>query len=192
MISSELAMAVRPRRMTLEKFLKLPEKKPALEFEDGVVTQKVPPQGKHAKLQPWICGLIDRVVTPNKLAAVFSELRTTYGGRSRVPDIAVYRWERTPRDPDGQIADDFQGVPDIAVEILSPGQRVNPMALRCASFVDQGAGAFLLVDPYRSSVQVFRSGTEPATLNRGDVIDLGDIVPGLTLSVSEIFDTLMP
>ncbi len=45
-------MAVTQRRMTLEEFLALPEEKPALEYEDGVVTQKMPPQGKHASLQP--------------------------------------------------------------------------------------------------------------------------------------------
>jgi Uma2 family endonuclease len=185
-------MAVPQRRMTLEEFLELPEKKPALEFEDGVVTQKVPPRMKHSLLQPWICELINRHSLLGKLALVFSELRTTYGGRSRVPDIAVVRWDRIPRDPDGRIAEDFRDVPDIAVEILSPGQRVNQLELRCASFVEQGAGAALLVNPYRESVQVFRPGTSPIIHSRGDLVDLGDVVPGLTLSVSEIFDALMP
>jgi Uma2 family endonuclease len=183
-------MAVPQRRMTLEEFLALPEEKPALEFEDGVVTQKVPPQGKHSGLQYDICEIINRFARPKKLARAFPELRATYGGRSRVPDVAVYRWERIPRDPDGQIGDYFRDIPDIAIEILSPGQRVNQLELRCAAFVDQGAGAALLVNPYRSSVQVFRPGTVPSLLNRGDVVDLGDIVPGLTLSVSEIFDAL--
>jgi Uma2 family endonuclease len=136
-------MAVRQRRMTLEEFLKLPEKKPALEFEDGVVTQKVPPRMKHSLLQPWICALINRHTLPRKLALVFSELRATYGGRSRVPDIAVVRWERVPRDPDGRIGEDFRDVPDIAIEIRSPGQRVPQrvpqMEVCCASFVEQGA-----------------------------------------------------
>ena len=34
-------MALTEPRMTLEEFLALPEREPALEFEDGVVTQKV-------------------------------------------------------------------------------------------------------------------------------------------------------
>jgi Uma2 family endonuclease len=177
--------------MTLEEFLELPEEKPALEFEDGVVTQKVPPQGKHAGLQWTICDLINASARPNKLAWAFPELRTTYGRRSRVPDIAVFRWERIPRDPEGQVADDFRAIADIAIEILSPGQRENQLALRCASFVEDGAGAALLVNPYRATVQLFRPGAAPATHGRGDGINLADIVPGLTLSVSEIFDALI-
>jgi Uma2 family endonuclease len=186
----ELIMAIPQRRMTLEEFLELPEEKPALEFEDGVVTQKVPPQGKHARLQPWICELINRQTTPSKLALAFSELRATYGGRSRVPDIAVFRWERIPLDPDGRIADDFLDIPDIAIEILSPGQSMNQLELRCATFVDQGAGAAVLVNPYRESVLAFRPGALPTPLDRSGVVDLGDVVPGLTLSVADIFDAL--
>jgi Uma2 family endonuclease len=184
-------MAVPERRMTLEEFLELPEEKPALEFDDGVVTQKAPPQGQHSALQPWICELINRQTRPGKLAKVFSELRTTYGGRSRVPDMAVYRWDRVPVAPDGRIANDFREPPDIAIEIVSPGQGVNQMVLRCISFVEQGAQAALLVDPDHESVLEVRPGRIPVGHARGDRIDLADIVPGLTLSVSEIFDELI-
>ena len=59
-------MAVPQLRMSLEAFLELPEDEPALEYEDGVVTQKVPPQGKHASLQPWICELVNRLAAGEK------------------------------------------------------------------------------------------------------------------------------
>jgi hypothetical protein len=36
-----------------------------------------------------------------------------------------------------------------------------------------------------------RPGTIPVGHHRGYTIDLSDIVPGLTLSVSEIFDALL-
>ena len=36
-------MAVSQQQITLEEFLALPEQKPALEYFDGEVTQKVPP-----------------------------------------------------------------------------------------------------------------------------------------------------
>jgi Uma2 family endonuclease len=185
-------MAVPERRMTLEEFLELPEEKPALEYEDGVVTQKVPPQVTHAGLQMWIGELINHQTRPRKLALAFSELRTTYSGRSHVPDIAVVRWERIPRGPDGRFSGDFRDVPDIAIEILSPGQRMNQLVLRCRSFVEQGAEAALLVNPSRESIQVFRPETAPVTLNRGSVVNLGDILSELTLSVAEIFDILIP
>jgi Uma2 family endonuclease len=119
-----------------------------------------------------------------------SELRTTFAGRSRVPDVAVFQWERIPRDADGEIGNTFREAPDIAIEIVSPGQSVNQLVLRCLTFVELGVQAALLVDPAHKSILVFRPGAVPIGLHRSDVVDLGDIVPGLTLSVSEIFDAL--
>ena len=40
-------MALTERRTSLEEFLKLPEEKPALEYFDGKVTQKVSPKTRH-------------------------------------------------------------------------------------------------------------------------------------------------
>jgi Uma2 family endonuclease len=44
-------MAIVHTGLTLEELLKLPEEKPALEYVDGVITQKVVPSGPHGKLQ---------------------------------------------------------------------------------------------------------------------------------------------
>ena len=44
-------MAVAEQPLTLEAFLDLPDKKPALEFEEGTVSQKVSPKGKHSLIQ---------------------------------------------------------------------------------------------------------------------------------------------
>src|SRR5438132_3399405 len=131
-------MATLPKHLTLEEFLALPEEKPALEYIDGKVTQKVPPLGMHAVLQVGLCALFNRSGMPGKLWIALSELRTTYAGQSRVPDVAVYLWERIPRGERGRVGDDFFVPPDVAIEIISPGQRVNQMVERCVWFVANG------------------------------------------------------
>src|SRR3954452_7597057 len=110
-------MAVPHERMPLEEFLALPEEKPALEFEDGVVTQKVAPKGRHSWLQTSIAARFNQAGGPGKIAAAFTELRTTYAGASPVPDVAVYRWDRIPLDANGEVVDDFLEPPDAAIEI---------------------------------------------------------------------------
>ena len=75
-------MAVTQRRMTLEKFLELPEEKPALEYFEGRITQKVPPKLRHSALQLEVAKLIDSFARPLKLARAFPELRTTLSSRS--------------------------------------------------------------------------------------------------------------
>jgi Uma2 family endonuclease len=184
-------MAVPQQRMTLEEFLELPEEQPSLEFEDGVVTQKVPPKGRHAALQMAIGTLINSLVLPSKTARALPELRTTFAGMSRVPDVAVFLWERVPRDARGRIADDFFDAPDVAIEIVSPGQSVNALIRRCMTFLDAGVKAALLVDPDHETISVFRPGGPPMVLGGTDEVDLTDLVPGLRVPVNQVFDALM-
>lgn len=80
------------KRLTLEDFLALPEEKPALEYAEGVVTQKPMPKAVHARLQSVLLRLFDRLGDPTKLFLAFPELRFTLGARSYVPDVAVYVW----------------------------------------------------------------------------------------------------
>ena len=109
--------------MTLEAFLQLPEEKPALEYEDGRITQKVSPKLKHADLQAELAALIRAFGRPRQLAMAYPELRTTFGGRSYVPDVAVFRWERIPTGPDGELVNEvftpLKGAVDEARELVA-------------------------------------------------------------------------
>jgi Uma2 family endonuclease len=183
-------VALTRTRMTLEEFLALPEEKPALEFEDGVVTQKVSPKGRHSVLQYAAAEFVNRSAGRQKLARAFPELRTTFAGASRVPDVAVYAWHRIPRGADGEVADDFSEPPDIAIEIASPGQTRRALVERCRRFVAERVKGSVLVDPDDRSVVVVRPGMEPVTLRPGDVLDLSDVIPGLRIDVRELFDAL--
>jgi Uma2 family endonuclease len=183
-------MAVTDRPMTLDEFLKLPEKKPALEFEDGRVTQKVSPKGRHSILQARVAEFLNRFAEPRKLAFAFPELRTTYAGASLVPDVAVYRWERIPRDDSGDVEDDFWEPPDIAVEIVSPQQSVASLVRRCVRFNENGVPIALLIDPRARSVVDFRPGAPPRSLLGEDAIDLSEVLPAFKLTVRELFDAM--
>lgn len=103
--------------LTLEAFLAQPETEPASEFLTGEVTQKPMPQGKHSRLQFKLCQVIAAAVEEAKIAGVFPELGCTFGGASIVPDVAVVRWERIPRDPSGDLPE-LRGLP---LPHFSPG-----------------------------------------------------------------------
>ena len=183
-------MAIAERTGTLEEFLELPERKPALEFEEGRIIQKVSPKGKHARLETKLSELINRIVEPPKLAIAFSELRITFGGRSYVPDVAVYRRERIPRDADGAVADDFFEPPDVAVEIVSPKPSVPALIRRCLWYLEHGVGAALLADPRDRSVLVVRPGGQVTALRGSDIIDLSEIVPRFQFKVDDFYAAL--
>ena len=139
-------MAIAWPRITLEQFLALPETKPPLEYLDGLVRQKVAPKLPHSRLQSKLAEGFNQFAEPRKLAVAFTELRTSFGGRSHVPDVTVYRWARIPVDADDNLLDDCTEPPDIAIEILSPGQSAAELARQCRWYVDHGVQIALLID----------------------------------------------
>jgi Uma2 family endonuclease len=134
--------------------------------------------------------LLNRMARPVKLAHAFPELRATFGGRSYVPDVGVYRWERIPRTPHGSVAHDFFEPPDVAVEIASPEPSVNALVRRCLWYVANGVRVGLLVDPDDEPVVVFRPGAPPAALRGADGLDFSDVLPGLRLRAEQVFEPL--
>ena len=178
------------RRLTLEEFLALPEEKPALEYVDGEVVQKVPPMTWHAMIQLAFASQLHGFARPRRLAHVLTEHRSTYGERATVPDISVYRWGRIPRDASGRLANEVTIPPDVAIEIRSPGQSLRGLIDRCRWYVANGVHIALLLGPDDSTIRDFRSGAEPVILRRGDVLDLTDVLPGFTLDLASLFDVL--
>lgn len=183
-------MAVRLKDITLEQFLELPEEKPALEFADGRITQKVSPKGKHSQLQIELAMLIQPFARPRKLARAYPELRVTYGGRSLVPDLSVFRWSRVPVDPNGEIADDFTEPPDLVFEIMSPKQGRRTLIEHSRWFVASGVSAAFVIEPAGRIILGFRPDQPMATLTGSDRLDFDDVLPGFVLTVQDVFDLL--
>jgi Uma2 family endonuclease len=184
-------MAIEPRRVTLEEFLALPEEEPALELEpDGTVTQKVSPKGRHSGLQGGFVELVNAFAVPRRLARALPELRTVFGGAAFVPDVSVYRWERIHWTAEGELPDDFVEPPDIAVEIISPGQTVTTLVRRCIWYVEHGVKLGLLIDPVDRSVLSFRLDALPRALRDADQIDLSEVLPEFQTTVDTLFNAL--
>jgi Uma2 family endonuclease len=152
----QLKMVQSPSKsLTLEEFLKLPETKPASEYIDGQIIQKPMPQGEHSAIQTELSTAINAVLKPKKVARAFSELRCTFGGRSTVPDISVFTWERIPRKENGGVANIFAIAPDWTIEILSPDQsqtKVTKNILHCLKHETQMGW---LIDPEEQSIFVY-------------------------------------
>lgn len=139
--------------VSLSEFLALPETQPASEYIDGYIIQKPIPQGKHSTIQRDLT----MAVKPQKRGRVFPELRCTFAGRSIVPDIAIFTWERIPRDEDGSIANQCSLAPDWIVEILSPDQSQTKVTKKILFCLQQGTQLGWLIDPTEQTVFVYAS-----------------------------------
>lgn len=180
------------RSTTLEEFLQLPETKPSQEYIDGKIIPKPMPQGKHSTIQGELVPSINIVVKPKRIARAFPELRCTFGDRSTVPDIAVFVWNRIPRDENGEVANAFLIAPDWTIEILSPDQsqtKVTKNILHCLKY---GTQMGWLIDPLEQTVFVFRPKQETKVFDElDDVLPVPSFAGELKLTVGDLFAWLL-
>lgn len=195
--------------ITLEEFLVLPETKPASEYVNGKIIQKPMPQGEHSLIQTELSTAINAALKPAKTARAscsiastretratafraFSELRCTFGGRSTVPDIAVFTWDRIPRKDNGGIANAFKIAPDWTIEILSPDQshtRVTRNILHC---LNNGTQLGWLIDPSEQSVFVYYPKRQPAYFeDASDILPVPDFAQPFQLALGDMFGWLL-
>ncbi len=178
--------------LTLEAFLKLPETKPASEYIEGQIIRKPMPQGKHSTIQGELVTAINAIVKPQQIARAFPELRCTFGGRSIVPDVSVFAWERIPRDQHGEIANVFRVAPDWTIEILSPDQsptRVMKNILYCLNYQTQIGW---LVDPGEQTVFIYLPKQQTEVFDQPEEqLPVPSFASELRLTVSDLFGWLL-
>lgn len=178
--------------LTLDEFLQQPETKPASEYIDGHIIQKPMPQGEHSLIQGELVTTVNATLKPNKIARAFPELRCTFGGRSIVPDVTVFVWERIPRKENGGVANKFTIAPDWTIEILSPGQSQTKLIKNILHCLEHGTKMGWLIDPEEQTVLVFRSQQPPIAFDEPErSIGIPEFASKLTLSVGELFGWLL-
>jgi Uma2 family endonuclease len=176
--------------LTLEAFLELPETQPASEFIDGKVVQKPMPQGEHSSLQGELIIVLNGALRPGSRA--YPELRCTFGVRSRIPDVSVFRSERIPRKASGGIENVFSIAPDWTIEILSPGQDYRKVTKNISHCLDHGCQMGWLIDPGEKTVEVWpQDGRSRTFEDQGAIVPVPDWAVGLELTVGEIFGWLV-
>ena len=177
--------------LTLDEFLQLPETKPASEFIDGQIIQKPMPQGKHSTVQGDLVPAVNTVLKPQRIARAYPELRCTFGGRSTVPDVTVFTWERIPRDEKGEVANTFAIAPDWTIEILSPDQSQTKVVRNILHCLTHGTQMGWLIDPEEKLVFVYFADRTIAVFEEpGDRIPVPSFAESLNLTVGQLFSWL--
>jgi Uma2 family endonuclease len=175
------------QRMTLEEFLALPEQKPALEYIDGVVTQKVAAKPVHGSIQGFLYESLNAFARPRRLGITLTETRFVASRWSLVPDIVFYRRERLRVR---QAPADLTDPPDLAIEIVSPEQRLADLLKKSVDYIGRGTAVAAVVEPREETVMIFRPGQPLIVLQGDDRIDLDDVLPGFELTVRQLFEAV--
>lgn len=178
-----------PISITLEEFLKLPEMKPPKEYIGGEIISKPRQKSRHSRLQGKLIYAINQVTEARQIAYAFPELRCTFGGRSIVPDIAVFRWQSIQVDEQGEPLDNVMIAPDWSIEILSPDQSANRVTGNLLHCLKHGSQLGWLVDPDDRSILVFQPQKQPEIFYQRDRAPVLEEI-NFNLTVEDIFNWL--
>lgn len=175
-------------RLTLEEFLAMEEEKPYREFIDGEVVPKPMPGKTHMILQRLLIRLFESFFPRSRRYDFGQEWRCTFGPkgaqRSFVPDFLYLPGARTA------FRETIFAPPQIAVEILSPGQSAGRLADKIMFYVANGVLLVWLIDPFERTIMVFMPGRSARTLHLDDTLDGDDVIPGFSVAVEDIFAEL--
>jgi Uma2 family endonuclease len=127
-------------------------------------------------------------VEPRSLGLLLSGDPGCWIGRDpdtvRAPDVAFVAANRAPSSPAFGF---LEGAPDLAIEVLSPGDRPGEVAAKVQDWLSAGCKAVWLLDPATRSVTVHRPEAAPVRLGPEDELTGDDLLPGFRLQVEEIF-----
>ena len=179
-------MTTKPK-LTLEEFLELPETEPASELIDGDVVQKPVPTFEHGIIQRLLSFVFTLYLRAHPNGEAGSEVRCIFGppGHERpyVPDY-VSVWDARRRGlRKGQ---PFRGAPDLAVEILSPDDRMVRVLDKVAFCLAHGVRLVWIINPDARTVMVMTTPLIARTLFEDDVLDGGEVLPGFSTPVRDI------
>lgn len=101
--------------------------------------------------------------------------------------IAVISPELAARLPEDAFI--IEGVPLMAVEILSPSDIRERIANKILEYLSANVPFVWIVDPVSRTVMVYRPDAKPAMFNEDHELPGEHQLPGLRISVAEIFQT---
>jgi Uma2 family endonuclease len=189
-------MVIRERLYTIEDLWQLshaPEyDEMRLELNEGELIVMSPASGKHGVIAMRFALPIGTFVNVHQLGFI-TAAETGYilyqnpdpNGKNivRAPDVGFIASERLPDGlPDGYVP----FAPDLAVEVVSPNDDADDLQLKIQQYLRYGTRLVWVAYP-KSQTVVAHTPTSVSTFGISDTLDGGNVLPGFTLPVRDIF-----
>jgi Uma2 family endonuclease len=103
----------------------------------------------------------------------------------RRPDLAMLRADKWPVGEPPPPTGDWLIIPDLAVEVLSPGNSYEKMLGKLREYFDYGVTEVWIVAPTERIVQVYRSLDDVKSFHVGQSLST-ELVPGWSMPVGSL------
>ena len=179
-------MSAQKTRVTQEEFEQFTALHTDRLFEliNGEIIEKMPTQ-LHAYIIQMISGFLFVFLRQNPIGYALVEARYRLPGADQddvIPDLSFVTKARGPLVTSGAAP----YLPDLAVEAQSEGQNDKFMLDKAQLYLKHGARMVWIIYSTRQIVEVL-TPTDRHLLKIEDTLDGGDVLPGFTLSVRDIF-----
>lgn len=183
--------------MTLDDFIRLYAEDGPFELVDGEKLAVSPTVAGHGTVIINLLKALLRFDPQEKMGVVRTEQAyvLTYESNwvkgSRVPDVMFFAKERIEAymmsDPNWR-EKPYVLVPDLVVEIISPTDQYTNVVVKANRYLNDGVKLVWVVDPSAQIVTVYHEGSAQQTqLTADDALEGGDLLPGFTLPLRELF-----
>ncbi|MBI5368538.1 MAG: Uma2 family endonuclease [Planctomycetes bacterium] len=171
--------------MTGAEMLRLPRGKGKCELVLGVLYELPPPGGEHGERSVRIGRILDDFVEAHQLGRVGVE-SGFYTSRNpdsvRGPDAFFISKDRL--DPDIEVPGYYEVVPDLVVEVLSPGESFAEVMEKVEEYLGAGVRLVWLADTRRRTIVVHPGGR---VLHEGETLTGEIVLPGFAVPVERLF-----
>ena len=178
-------MLTQQNEMTIQEFIVFatsPENEDRnFEFIDGEVIEMSPSSARNSSLGQLLGFEVRLFCRDNNLPCdtAGGDGAFLIGGNTIAPDFAYKPTDMSSEYPDP--------VPPLwAVEIISPSETADSIADKRQIYLRAGILYWEIYYPKRR-VDVYAPGQPPKSYFMGDVLNGGDVLPGFTLAVSDLF-----
>ncbi|HET7229611.1 MAG TPA: Uma2 family endonuclease [Longimicrobium sp.] len=183
------APAAQPALLTADEFLRMPDGGVRRELVRGEVCEMTPAGSRHGRIGMRIAARLSGFVEAHGLGEVYGPdtgfMLASDPDTVRVPDVSFVTRERATRV--GDVEEFWPGAPDLAIEVISPTDRFSEVDEKIEEYFAAGCRMVVIVNPRRRIATVYRSPDDVLLLREDDVLDGGDVVPGWTLPLAEVF-----
>lgn len=182
-------MSATTQLVTAEDLFNMPDDGFRYELVEGELRRMSPSGYSHGKIAARLTVILGYYVEEKELgdvcAAETGFTLATNPDTVRAPDVAFIRKERVREVSDTKSYG--VGVPDLAVEVISPNDRVGKVEEKVNEWLEAGTPMVWIVSPKLRTVTVFRSRTDIKVLTENDTLDGEDVVPGFQYPVARLF-----
>lgn len=180
-------MSTTTQPVTAEELIKLPRGRFRYELIKGELLTMSPAGEEHGAVTANLTLALAQHVKANKLGVVYGA-ETGFKLESNpdtvlAPDMAFISRARV-----GTISKKYrEGAPDLAVEVISPGESRLMIERKVVQWLHLGAHAVWIVNPQTATVTIYSADGEVKLLAGSDELTGDDVVPGFRIPITEIF-----